>query len=305
MNWIVLVLLSTFIGAGASVLDKRLMDRRSAHPFVCAASFGVVGLPVAVVGLIWLPPTPWPEALMGLIAGGMFIAAAWLYYDTVAREEISRLAPLLRLTSVQTLLLATVFLGDALNGRQLVAFGVMLVGGLLLVLKPGAGGLTVSQAAWRMVPVTTLLAVNGVLMAHVYRAASLWAGVVWENVGMALGTGLLGLIVARSVLSVVEVGLDGWMGMKSLPVVSAADRDRRIWGVLIVEQATRLITGLVPAWAIAHGVPAALLSALGGVRPAWVWFLAVLLLGERVERRDFLLKGSGILGMGLGMYWLM
>ena len=154
-----------------------------------------------------------------------------------------------------------------------------------------------------MVPVTTLLAVSGVLMAHVYRTASLWAGVVWENAGMALGSGLLGLIMARSVLNVVEVGPDGRMGMKGLPVISAAGHERRIWGVLIVEQATRLITGLVPAWAIAHGVPVALLSALGGIRPAWVWFLAVLILGERVERRDFLLKGSGILGMGLGVYW--
>ena len=80
--------------------------------------------------------------------------------------------------------------------------------------------------------------------------------------------------------------------------------DRRIWGVLIGEQATRLISGLARAWAIAHGVPVVLLSALSGVQPAWVWVLAILFLDERVRRHDILFKGGGIIGTALGVYLL-
>jgi len=351
MHWTALILLSTFIAAGASVLDKRLMDGRAVHPFAAAASFGIVGLPVSTVGLMLLPPTPWPEALLGLSAGGLFILAAWLYYDAVACEEISRLVPLFRLTALQTLLLEALFLGETLTERQLAAFGVMLAGGLLLVLKPRAGGFTFSRVALRVLPVTTLLALNGVLTAHIYRTTSLWAGVVWENLGMALSAGLLGLVwVGQRLLDrrtrfvrdrrppLLSMAALGRRRSAVVPAVShrpsavvrrsavsgprsawrsaawgklsrtIADREHSapppppaVWGVLILEQTLRLATGLAPAWAIAHGVPVGLVAALGGIRPAWVWLLAVWWLHEPLDRREFLLKGGGMVGMGLGL----
>lgn len=322
MHWISLVLLSTFVAAGASVVDKRLMDGHAVHPSAAAASFGIVGFPVSAVGLMLLPPIPWQEALAGLVAGGLFIVAAWLYYEAVAREEISRLVPLFRLTALQTLLLGAVFLGDTLTRQQLAAFGVMLLSGLLLVLKPGAGRLTFSRAALRMLPVTTLLALNGILTAHVYRTASLWAGVVWENLGMGLGAGVLGVVwmSRRSTpgQGSIEKRDDGPQTTATLIVDRPSSIVRRpsstrrwslvvrpssvsAWGVLILEQTFRLATGLAPAWAIAHGVPVGLVAALGGIRPAWVWLLAVWWLREPLNRREFLLKGGGMVGMGIGL----
>jgi uncharacterized membrane protein len=286
MNWIVLVLLSSFITAGNSILDKRLMDGRTAHPFACTTSFGIVGLPVIVVGLLILPPIPWQERMMALAAGLLFVGAAWLYYDTIAREEISRLAPLMRLTTVQILLLSVVFLGETLTRQQQVAFGVMLVSSILLSLKANKGRVTFSRAALRMIPVTMLLAFDSVLMAHVYRSTSIWQGLVWDNLGILAGLSLVG----------------GTMIWKQQVVWCSTDR--RTWGVLILEQTIRLITGLAPAWAVANGVPLALLSGLSGAGLIWVWVLAILLLGEPVKRHDLLLKGGGVLGMALSVYWL-
>lgn len=321
MNWVTLIVLSSLVSSGCNILDKRLMDKQMAPPLAAAASFGVAGLPVALVGLIFLPPVSRTEAFRGLSAGVLFVAAAWLYYDTMAREEVSRLVPLLRLSTVQTLVLGWIFLGEALSRRELMAFTAMVIGSVLLTLKPGARGWTFSRGALRMVPVTTLLAANQVLLAPVYRNAGLWVGVVWENLGMVLGSGLLVWMMVRrfapsftldfewqDLVPKSETGLFGRLGVSprySRRRQNSKWGDRHTWGLLVLEQATRLITGLAPAWAIAHGVPVALLSAIAGIRLAWVWLLAVFLLGERVERRDLLLKGGGMLGMSFGMYWLL
>lgn len=288
MNWIALVLLSNLIGAGNSILDKWLMaDRSAPHPFICTASFGIVALPVAMIGLIILPPLLWLEVVLAIVAGLLFTGAAWLYYATINEDDISRLAPMMRLTSLQTLLLSVIFLGESLSSQQQVAFVVMLGSGLLLSLKLSHNSLTLSRAALRMIPVTTLLAVDSVLMAHVYRSASVWQGEVWYSLGIIMGLILTG-------------GIAWW---RRWPIWIKTDR--RTWSVLILEQVTRQITNLAPAWAIASGMPVALLSALGGVNLVWVWLLAILVLREPVVHKELIFKGGGILGMALGVYWLM
>jgi drug/metabolite transporter (DMT)-like permease len=285
MNWIVLVLVSTLVTAGHSILDKRLMSGQRVHPLTCAASFGLVGLPVGGMGVLLIPATPWREALLGILAGGIFVVAAWIYYDTVAREDISRVALLLRLSTAQMLVLEVVVFQVPLTVRQIAAFGALIAGGVLVSLTPNQG-MPISRATLRLLPATTLLAIHGLLIAHVYRTTSLWAGVVWENAGMAIAAALAGGVIA-------------WRGDWRRAAVN-----RRIWAVLMVQQFTRQLTGLAPAWAITHGVPVALLSALGGVRPVWVWMLAVLLLDEHVRRYDIVLKGGAVIGMALGVYWL-
>lgn len=287
MNWTVLILLSSFVTAGNSILDKRLMDGRSAHPLVCTTSFGVVGLPVALIGLLILPSIAWSEALLAITAGVLFVGAAWLYYSTISQEDISRLAPLLRLTAIQELLLAALFLGEALTPQQQIAFGITLVSSVVLSLKPDVKRrLTFSRAALRIILVTTLLAINGILMAHVYRETSIWHGKAWEYLGLIAGLGIVSIIVSSRRHTI-------WRSAS-----------RRTWSVLILEQILRLVTGLAPAWVIASGVPVALPSAVGGVRLIWVWLLAILFLKEPVKRNDLLLKGGGIIGMILGTYWL-
>jgi uncharacterized membrane protein len=264
-----------------------MADRSAPHPFICTASFGIVALPVAGIGLIILPPLLWVEAVLAIIAGLLFMGAAWLYYATINEDDISRLAPMMRLTSLQTLLLSVIFLGESLSSHQQAAFVVMLISGLLLSLKLSHNNLTLSRAALRMIPVTTLLAVDSVLMAHVYRSASVWQGEVWYSLGIIMGLILTG-------------GIAWW---RRWPIWIKTDR--RTWSVLILEQVTRQITNLAPAWAIASGMPVALLSALGGVNLVWVWLLAILVLREPVVHKELIFKGGGILGMALGVYWLM
>jgi uncharacterized membrane protein len=290
MNWMLLVLLSLLITSGNSVLDKQLMKGRSAPPFLCTLSFGIVRLPVALVGVWFLPPMPVMEALMGLIAGSVFVGAAWLYYDIVIHEDISRVVPLLRLTSVLTLLLAALFLGEALSTKELQAFGFMVFGGVFLSLKSDErGGLVLSRSCVRMLPVTGLLAINNILNAHVYRATSVWQGIVWESLGIVITLVCAGAVMRWQRWSIGQV--NGW-GM---------------WGILIGEQMTRMLATVTSAYAVANGMSVSLISALSGMQLFVVWLLAVLLLREPITRTEVVLKGIGIMSMTLGILflWLM
>lgn len=286
MHWIAVVVLSTFVAAGNNILDRRLMRARMVPPKAAGASFGIVGTVVAIVGLPLVPPVPWSEALRAVVAGMLFIGAAALYYRVLEEEDVSRVVPLLRLTAVETLLLGALFLDERLSARELRAFWVMVGSGLLLSVQPQGGRWVLGSVLWRTLPITTLLALENVLMAHVLRATSLWAGVVWQNVGYVAGTALLtGLRNPRRFQRRTGVPASGWL-------------------LLVLEQGTRFLTGLAPAWAVSQGVPVAVLSALSGLRLAWVWVLAVALLGERAGRKEMMLRGAGILGMSLGVYWL-
>lgn len=286
MNWITLTLISSVVTAGNSILDKWLADKQHPHPWVSAASFAVVGLPVAVIGVFTLPAVAWWRVLPAILSGMLFMGAAWLYYMTVGEEQISRLAPLLRLGIVFDWGLAFLFLGDRLSTRQIGACVLLLSSGLLLNLQAeGRQRLTFNRGAARILAITALLSTHSILTAGVYRSVSLWHGIVWEKVGLLVGL-LLGSV---------------WFGRRAPRLYRQTDR--RVWGVLLTEQTIRFLTGLAPAWAIAGGVPLILPSLFGSARYIVIWALAVVLLKEPLTRHDALFKGAGILGIALGALW--
>src|SRR5690349_8679795 len=128
MAWLSLVLVGTIFSAGSSIVDKKVLYGHAAHPFACAVSFGLVGFPIALVGLFLLPLPSLSQALTAILAGMLFIPAAWLYFETLRHEDASRVAPLLKLTSLQTLALGVLFLGERLTGRQWLAFPLLFLG---------------------------------------------------------------------------------------------------------------------------------------------------------------------------------
>lgn len=285
MNWLIYQVVAALIGAGNTILDKKLATRPNTPPLLHAISFGLVGLPVALIGLVWLPPLPWTAALVGLIAGVIFVVAARLYYGAMAQVEASQVTLLMRLTSVQTLLLSAIFLGERLTPVQYGAFGVMLVGSLLLTTRPGQVGLRLDKSIGLIMLATCLLALQNVLLVPIYREYSLWAGVVWENAGQVLGTlALIGFACdKRRLWRAARLG--GWP----------------LWGTLTGEQTIRLVIGILDGVVLAQGVSLALTSVLGGLRPMFTLLLAIWLLQERWPRGVLPARLSGIGCIGLGL----
>ena len=69
-----------------------------------------------------------------LVLSGLATGASWLcYYRALQIGEASRVAPVDKLSVVFTVLLAALFLGEALTPRVLAGVALMFVGALLLV----------------------------------------------------------------------------------------------------------------------------------------------------------------------------
>jgi drug/metabolite transporter (DMT)-like permease len=220
-----------------------------------------------------------------MLAGALLIVAAWLYYGALAHAEVSQVTLLMRLTSVQTLLLSAVFLGEQLTPTQYKAFAAMSLGGLLVLYEPGQAGPRLNKAVAWILLATSLLALESVLSATVYQEHSLWAGIVWEKAGQILGTlALVGL--TRDKRQLVRAARTG-----GLP----------LWGTLLGEQTVRLVVGVLSGVVIVQGVPLALVSALGGLRLVFTLLLAAWLLRERwpIETLPTRLGGSGCIVLGL------
>ncbi len=285
MLW--LVLFGTFLSAGNSIVDKKVLNGKAIHPFACATSFGMVGLPIALAGLLLLPAPAWPQACLSLVAGIIYIPAAWLYYDTLTREDVSCVVPILRLSTLQTVLFGVLFLGEVLTLWQWFACLLLLLSSVLLSCKSGPHGLTYNRAALRLLPATMLLALSSTLMAMVYRSTPVWNGFVWNSAGMVVSVALLNLVRVRHTFC--------WLSTVN----------RKTWAVLLGEQIIRNITQGITALALTHGVPIALTSTLSSASLIWVWLLAIIFLKERTSSSDMLIKSSGIIGMCLGVYLLL
>jgi len=83
------------------------------------------------------PGTP---ALWGALAGLVILAGFYCYAESLSGGSVSVIAPIFRLNFIVTAALAIGLLGEPLTLRKLVAFGLALAAGWLLLGTPRGGG---------------------------------------------------------------------------------------------------------------------------------------------------------------------
>ena len=123
---------ASLIGAGNTILDKKLGERPDTPILMRVAAFGLVSVPVVMIGLPWLGPIPLRAALGAVLAGMLLILSAWFYYTLIEREAVSRVTLLMRLDSVTMLVFGVAFLGERLSVMQLLGMAFVCVGLVLL-----------------------------------------------------------------------------------------------------------------------------------------------------------------------------
>lgn len=289
MHWLVIQLGATTLAAMNAILDKHLAGHKRIHPCFYLLTFALVGLPMALVGVIGLVPLPaWNDLALALTGGFCFALAVALYYRTVGLGEISRLIPLLRLSSLFILLLSALFFGERLHLSQYLAFTVMLAGSGLLAVKFEEKRFSLSGGALAMLVVSVLIAVSSTLVAQIYQHYALLTAFVAEQTGVAVGSALLLLLIS---------------GRRGL-IHQAGTLSPFIWAVVVGEQTIRLMTGFLSACVLSQVGSAALVSVMRGMRPFLVLLLAHWLLDEPLDRRVLPQKLAGLGCMSLGMVLL-
>ena len=139
MSWVGVALLAHFINAIVFTVDKSLLSSGNSvvgNPAKYAALSGLVAAGAAVV----LPfgfalPNQFVVA-WSLAAGLAWILALWLFFVALKEGESSRVVPLAgSAVPVFTLVIAAIFLGEALTGQQLWAVAALIAGGALLSIE--------------------------------------------------------------------------------------------------------------------------------------------------------------------------
>lgn len=149
MNWIALAAVSALLSAAAAITQKRVLLRASALEFSFLSTCAVLVLSLAIPATtgVLLEPRAWLLVAGKSVLGGMGFL---LVMKALEANEISNALPLMGLTPAVTALLATVLLGQPLQGGEWVGLALMASGTWMLESR-ARGTLA---AAWREALVT-------------------------------------------------------------------------------------------------------------------------------------------------------
>lgn len=134
--WLFLALLSYLITAGVDTADKFLLSKKF-HSSITYAFF--VGI-WSIFNFVILILDPWVPNLqqlaVGLSAGFLFLVTLVFWYKALHQSEATRVVPIAgALIPIFTFILSYVFLGETLGERQLLAFSVLVIGGVLISVR--------------------------------------------------------------------------------------------------------------------------------------------------------------------------
>ena len=138
--WAVFAVLSALFAALTTILAKAGISNVNSNlatairtAVVLVMAWGMVFLTGAQNGLHQIDRKSW----LFLILSGLATGASWLcYYRAIQMGEVSRVAPIDKLSVAITILLGIVLLGEHPGWRG-IAGGALILAGTLVILLPG------------------------------------------------------------------------------------------------------------------------------------------------------------------------
>jgi drug/metabolite transporter (DMT)-like permease len=214
--WIFITIGAYFINAGVYVADKFLLSKKIHSSIAYAFYVGIWS--VFNVGLLffwpWMPNLQ--EMTLDLLAGFLFLITLVFWYKALHQSEASRVVPIVgALVPVFSFILSFVFLGETLSGQQLLAFFILICGGVLISIKHTkvysyqrvvarfrevvgdivgnvpAGAQPTSRILINSVTAAVFFAVYYILMKYIYMYQPFVGSFVWSRLGSFVGVLLM------------------------------------------------------------------------------------------------------------------
>jgi drug/metabolite transporter (DMT)-like permease len=212
MTWLSVAIIAYFINAGVYVADKFLLSKKIHSSITYAFYVGVW----SIFNLFLLILDPWvpglQELLLDLLAGLLFLVTLIFWYKTLHQSEATRVVPIVgALVPIFSFLFSFIFLGESLGERELLAFFILINGGILISVKRTRiyyiqevisrfkdifgdilGGIHAGYRPTRRLltnSVTSALffAAYYVLIKHIYIAQPFIGAFVWSRIGSFIG----------------------------------------------------------------------------------------------------------------------
>jgi len=134
--WLIITISAYFINAGVYVADKFLLSKKIHSSITYAFYVGIW----SIFNFVILIFNPWMPSLrelsLDLLAGLLFLATLVFWYKALHQSEATRVVPIVgALVPIFSFLFSYIFLGQSLNERQLLAFIILIIGGIMISIK--------------------------------------------------------------------------------------------------------------------------------------------------------------------------
>ena len=134
--WLLVAIIAYLINAGVYVADKFLLSKKIHSSVTYAFYVGVW----SIFNFCLLIFAPWRPGLrelgVDLLAGLLFLATLVFWYKALHQSEATRVVPVVgALIPIFSFLLSYIFLGESLTERNLLAFIILILGGILVSVR--------------------------------------------------------------------------------------------------------------------------------------------------------------------------
>jgi len=136
--WLVFAILSAVFAAATSILAKIGIEGVNSNlatairtVVVVVMAWGIVFVTHAETGLAAISTKSW----LFLILSGLATGASWLcYFYAIKLGEVSKVVPIDKCSLVLTIILAAVFLGEAMTWKTVVGSLLIVAGTMIMII---------------------------------------------------------------------------------------------------------------------------------------------------------------------------
>jgi len=194
MSWIFFAIAGYFIYSVVTLTNKFLLRQRATtQPLVFTFWIGVLSIFTFVLAPFGLAWPGWGMFVFDIFVGFVFFAALLTFYKSLDINEASRVAPVIGgLIPVFVFPFAYLFLAERLAWPQMLAFFLLILGGLLISLKIERGAFKEGVKGIKIVILAILLgAIYWVLAKYIFDAQGFITGFIWSRLGLVIGALLI------------------------------------------------------------------------------------------------------------------
>lgn len=281
-----------FLLALVGLIDKVLLQTAIVSPRAYAFYVGALSVLAAFLlpfGVVSIPPLR--ILLTALVSGVASVYALWAFYEALKSHEASRVIITIgALVPIFTLLFSIIFLNERFKFGQLLAFGLLVLGGVLISYEENVRKPYTLELFRHAARAAVLFAVSFTLLRFVFLFEPFLNGLFWTRMGGVLG--------ALTVVVVPENFRRIYWATKKAPKTAPLP--------FLANQAMGGAGAILQNYAV-FLASAALVGALQGVQYAFLLILIVLLsrrfpqLKEELSRRAIIQKVLAIIFIGVGL----
>lgn len=196
--WLLFAFSGPVLWAASTHIDKFLVDR-----YFRNSDIAVLMIFTALIGVVMLPfialfaPQTFSQGaasiLVMTLSGLLYMGAMLFYLRAIQSEEASVIAPLFQTSTIFTLLLAYLLLGEIPGWRRIAGMTLIVASVISLTIDPGGRRRPIRrQTIALMTCATFVVALSSVLFKYFAVRSDYWSTTFWTFVGEAIfGAGIL------------------------------------------------------------------------------------------------------------------